>query len=177
MTKIEIKHRFEQNTLFACEAENLCQAVEKAVAYRANLAGANLDGANLAGARLAGANLGGANLGRAYLPGANLAGANLAGANLDGANLDGANLAGARLASETLIIAPISITNLTWPVLITHGYMHIGCQRHTHEDWKNFDEESIKKMHRRASEFWEAWREPLLAMCAKHRKQALQDQG
>ena len=162
MTKIEIKHRFEQNTLFACEAENLCQAVEKAVTDRANLAGANLAEANLDRANLAGANLARADLAEANLSGANLARANLAGANLDG---------------ETLIIAPISIANLTWPVLITHGYMRIGCQRHTHEDWKNFDEESIKKMHGRASEFWEIWKEPLLAMCAKHYEEAMKVKG
>ena len=48
MTKIEIKHRFEQNTLFACDAENMRQAVEKAVADRIYLDGASLAGANLA---------------------------------------------------------------------------------------------------------------------------------
>lgn len=142
MTKIEIKHRFQQNTLFVCDAENMCQAVEKAAADRANL-----DGANLA---------------RANLDGANLAGANLAGANLDG---------------ETLIIAPISVANLTWPILITHRYMRIGCQRHSHEEWKSFDEESIKKMEGRANEFWEVWKEPLLAMCTKHYEEAMKVKG
>jgi hypothetical protein len=163
--KIEIKCRFSGSILFSHEAEDnsVKLTLEAAVSARANLAGANLARANLDGANLDGANLAGANLDGAYL-----AGANLDGANLDGANLDGAYLAGANLDGEVLTKAPISILNLTWPVLITEGFMRIGCQRHSHEKWRAFDDDSIARMESRAIEFWAQWKAPLLAMCDNH---------
>jgi len=63
----KIVSRFDERTLYECEAESLLEALEDAVKSGANLRGA-------------------------YLRGANLDGANLRGAYLDGANLDGANL-------------------------------------------------------------------------------------
>ena len=102
MAIIEIKNRFTGNVLWSGEAESLRDAVEKAVAARADLAGANLAGANLAGADLAGAYLDFANLARVNLYGANLDGADLAGANLAGADLADANLADAYLAGANL---------------------------------------------------------------------------
>ena len=148
--KIEIKCRFSGSILFSHEVEGNTTrlTLEAAVSARANLDGANLDGANLDGANLAGANLARAYLAHAYL----------AGANLDGANLDG----------EILTKAPISILNLTWPVLITEGFMRIGCQRHSHEEWKSFDDGAIQSMEDRATEFWAQWKLPLLAMCDTH---------
>jgi uncharacterized protein YjbI with pentapeptide repeats len=97
-----------------------------------------------------------------------LDGANLDGANLDGANLDGANLDGANLDGEILTRAPISILNLVWPILITEGFMRIGCQRHSHEEWRSFDNAAIRRMESRATEFWARWKIPLLAMCDNH---------
>src|SRR6185437_11274668 len=98
--------------MFSCELDaeiagksyslQLGFAVKKAVAARANLAGANLARADLADANLAGANLAGANLARANLADANLAGANLADADLARAYLAGANLADAYLARAYL---------------------------------------------------------------------------
>jgi hypothetical protein len=59
---IEIRHRFTDNVMFARDAENMREAIEKAVSAGANLARANLAGAYLAGANLAGANLDGETL-------------------------------------------------------------------------------------------------------------------
>ena len=159
--KIEIKCRFGGAVLFSHEQEEntLPLTVEAAVKARANLDGANLDGANLAGASLDGANLDGASLAGAYLDGASLAGANLARASLAGASLDG----------EALTKAPLSVLNLTWPVLITEGYMRIGCQRHTHEEWRSFDDAAIAEMEPRAADFWGRWGQALLAMCDAHK--------
>lgn len=80
-------------------------------------------------------------------------------ANLDGANLDG----------KTLTKPPISLINLTWPVLITDGYMRIGCQRHTHDEWRAFDNSVIAAMEPRAADFWGRWGAVLLAMCDAHK--------
>ena len=97
----EIKHRFTGNVLFACDAENMKEAVLRAHKENANLGDANLRGANLRGANLGGADLRGANLYGADLGGANLGDANLGDANLGGADLYGANLGeGRKLAGE-----------------------------------------------------------------------------
>ena len=133
-------------------------AVKWGVNTRANLSGANLAGAYLAGAYLAGANLAGANLAGAYLDGANLARANLDRAYLAGANLDG----------EKISKAPLSLLNLRWSVLVSDGYLRIGCQRHGHARWAEFSDSVIAKMDPYALDFWRAWKAPLLAMCAAH---------
>ncbi len=103
----------------------------------------------------------------AYLTGADLAGADLAGAYLTGADLGGANLDG-----ETLTSTPISITNLHWPVLITQGYMRIGCKRFTHSEWADFDNAQIAEMDDRALVLWNKWKVSLLAMCDAIRGEA-----
>ena len=89
-------------------------------------------------------------------------------ANLAGANLARANLYGANLYGEALTKAPLSLLNLTWPVLITEGYMRIGCQRHAHSEWADFDSAAIGRMESRASYFWTQWRDVLLTMCKQH---------
>jgi uncharacterized protein YjbI with pentapeptide repeats len=159
----------------------------------AYLRGANLSGANLFGANLSGAYLHGADLSGAYLRGADLHGAYLRGADLrdadlrdadlrdadlrgaylrdadlHGAYLRDADLHGAYLRGEISPKTPISILNLKWDILITEGYMRIGCQRHTHADWEAFTDEAIADMESRASEFWKANREWLLAACKAH---------
>ena len=168
--KIEIKHRCNPSVLFSHEVEgNTIYLTLKAAVYAcANLHGADLSNADLHGANLSNADLRGADLRGAYLHGANLSGAYLRGANLHGADLHGADLSGAYLRGEILTSSPISILNLTWPILITEGFMQIGCQRHSHEKWKSFDDADIQLMENRALEFWAQWKLPLLAMCDAH---------
>ena len=94
------------------EAENVREAVEKAVADGENLNGALLNGASLNGASLNwaslnwasldGASLNGASLNWASLDGASLNGASLDGASLNWASLDGASLDGASLNGKPL---------------------------------------------------------------------------
>ena len=88
--KIEIKHRWTGEIIFAHEAEenSVKITLRAAIEARANLTGAGLTGADLRGANLTGANLTGANLRGANLTGANLTGADLTGADLTGANVD-----------------------------------------------------------------------------------------
>jgi hypothetical protein len=149
MAKTQILHRYTGAVLFECEvpAEHSGMAVryalEKAVAD-----GASLDGASLRCA--------------------SLDGASLDGATLDGASLDGASLRSASLDGEILTRTPLSINHTTWPILITEGYMRIGCQRHTHAEWAAFDDDAIARMESRAPAFWDQWREPLMAMCKAH---------
>ena len=95
--------------------------------------------------------------------------ADLRGANLQGANLRGANLLGANLQGEILKSAPVIMSGLAWNVLITNAFMTIGCQRHRHEEWFNFDEHQISSMHSGALEFWNKTKVSLLEMCAAQR--------
>ena len=112
--KTQIKDRFTGAVLFECDTPDnvssglaVRDALEKAVASRANLSRANLSRADLSRADLSGANLSGANLSGADLSRADLSGANLSRANLYGANLYGADLSGAKNAE--LVIAQTRI--------------------------------------------------------------------
>ena len=161
----QIKSRYDNSVLFECEAKSIKECLVEAVSKNFNLRGANLRGANLSDAYLRSAYLSSANLRGANLSSADLSGANLSSAYLSSANLRGANLSGANLSGEILTKPPISILNLTWDILITDGYMKIGCQRHTHAEWEAFDDEAISDMESRASEFWKANRDWLLGAC------------
>jgi uncharacterized protein YjbI with pentapeptide repeats len=117
--------------------------------YKANLFGADLRGANLSEANLSGANLSEANLSGAYLHGANLSNANLSEANLYKANLNGASLHGANLHGANLSYANLSKADLAniigknilvfkykmHPAYYVDGYIHIGCEYRSVEDW------------------------------------------
>ncbi|MCJ0829844.1 pentapeptide repeat-containing protein, partial [Acinetobacter sp. NIPH1876] len=130
----------------------------------ADLRGANLRGANLRGANLYDANLRGADLYDADLRDADLRGANLRGANLRGANLRGANLRGANLYDAKA--APLVVYGLCWDVVISGtGKMIIGCQEHSIEAWKEFNDELISSMDSNALDFWNQHKTMLLNMC------------
>ncbi len=161
---IEIKHRWTGSVLFSIETENFKLAVEAAVKGDANLGGANLGGANLGGAYMRGADLRGANLG----------GANLGGAYMRGADLRGADMRGAKIRDDiTVQQAPIQITGLYWDVTIWDHHMQIGCEFHSHEKWRGFDNEAIAEMSgTSARRFWDAHRETLLALCVHHAETA-----
>jgi uncharacterized protein YjbI with pentapeptide repeats len=163
--KIEIKSRYNDSVLFAHEADENTLKITLLMAMKAS---ADLRGANLRGADLDGANLRGANLDGADLRGANLDGADLRGASLRGADLDGANLDGADLDGEKLKINPIKLTGMTYWVLISDGFMRIGCQRHSHAKWAEFTDEQIDDMDSSASKFWAQRKDALLAMCKVH---------
>ena len=195
---MEIKHRrFTNNVLYACDAANMKDAVERAVRekanldgadlggvdlygadlygadlYGANLRGASLYGANLRGASLSGANLIGADLYGANLYGADLYGASLSGASLSGASLSGANLSGANIDGEIVKINPLSIAGLHWQVLITDGFMRIGCKRFSHAEWAAFDDFAIAAMDGEAAAFWADQKIALLALCSSHANRA-----
>ncbi|MEW7882157.1 pentapeptide repeat-containing protein, partial [Acinetobacter baumannii] len=91
--------------------------------------------------------------------GANLSGADLSGADLFGANLRGADLSGAKAS-------PLIVYGLRWDVIINGlGKMRIGCQEHSVEDWKSFDDARITRMDSEALEFWNQHKSMLLNMC------------
>jgi len=179
MAMYQIKRWLTGAVLFECDVPDAHSgmaarfALEKATQSGANLSGADLSCANLYGANLSGANLYGADLYGADLYGAdlscaNLYGANLSGANLYGADLYGADLYGAKIDGEEIKKLPVQIGGLAWDVLITEGFMRIGCQRHTHEAWAEFGPDEIHDMAGDATEFWEQWKAILLSICKEH---------
>ena len=121
---------------------------------------ADLNRANLSGAYLRDADLNRADLSGAVLRGADLSGADLHGANLHGAYLSGAYLRDADLNDTVGNMRHIKSLHLeTWPITYTTEVIQIGCQCHTIEEWKQFDNEAIRKMDEDALEFWSKWKD------------------
>ena len=170
--KITIKARFSDAILFEGEYESIRHAVESAIKSNHNLYGADLRGANLCGADLRDADLRGADLRDADLRDADLRGANLRGANLCDADLCGADLRGANLRGEKLVVTPIVMTGMRWQVMITAEYLTIGCERHTHGEWRSFDRVEISKMDKGAWDWWQQHKDALLALCEINAAQA-----
>jgi hypothetical protein len=125
----------------------------------ADLRGANLRGADLGYAELGYAELGYADLGYADLRDADLGYANLRDADLRGANLRGADLRGADLLCMGDMEFIFTMQFDRWPIGFTRDTLQIGCQRHSIDDWKNFDDEKIRKMDTTAFDWWCKWKD------------------
>ena len=142
MNKIEIKNRFNGDVIYSYECKN---NTLKITCVKAVLDKIGLYGADLRGADLRGADLRGADLRDAYLHGADLYGADLRGADLLG--------------------AAIVIYGMMWPIQITKNCIKIGCQSHTLDDWVDFDDDKISKMHDNALEFWKENKDFIINKC------------
>ena len=105
---------------------------------RADLRGANLSRADFSRAYLSGANLSGADLSGAYLRGADLSGADFSRADLRGANLRDADLRRADLSGADLSGADGNFVAGYYGkhhATAAGGYICIGCERHTYQEW------------------------------------------
>ena len=138
----------------------------------ADLHYANLIYADLHYANLSYADLSSANLSSADLSSADLRSANLRSADLSSADLSYADLRSAYIDGEKITKNPLSITGLYYRCLITDGYMRLGCKRYTHAEWSEFNDSEIEEMDSHATEFWNQWKLPLLAMCKQHAEEA-----
>ncbi len=107
-----ILNRLTGAVIWSGEAETVKDALNAAIAARANLSWANLSRANLSGADLSGADLSWANLSGANLSRANLSRANLSRADLSGADLSWADLSGANLSRANLCPVIVLLSNL-----------------------------------------------------------------
>ena len=138
--KFEIKHRFNGSILFTMETESIRLALEAAVKSGAYLRDAYLDGADLRGA------------------------------HLDGADLRGADLRGAKIRDGIEIKqAPIQVIGLTWFVIIWDAHMQIGCEFHSHAEWRKFTKaEWVKMGGKDADKFRIAHKAAIMALCDSH---------
>ena len=83
------------------------------------------------------------------------------------ADLSSANLSYADLSSAIGNMKHIkSLQTETYYITYTSNVIQIGCQRHTIEEWKNFDDETIRKMDSKALEWWTKWK-PILMQIIK----------
>ena len=102
---------------------------------------------------------------KAVLDKISLRGANLRGADLRGADLRDADLRGADLRGAYLRDTAIVIYGMMWPIQITKNCIKIGCQSHTLDDWVDFDDDKISKMHDNALEFWKENKDFIINKC------------
>ena len=171
---IQIKNRWTLEVIFESKKETIKEAVEEAVENNADLRYADLSNADLSNANLRYADLSNANLRYADLRYANLRYADLRYADLRYADLKYADLSDTNLRSVNLSNANLSDTNLRcvgdmkyiktmqidrYKIGFTVDTLQIGCQRHSIEDWKNFDDEKINSMDSGALEWWNKWKD------------------
>ena len=146
---------------------------------RANLRNANLSNVDLHGADLRSADLRSADLRSADLRNAgfryadfryaDLRNVSLYGADLGNVNLYGADLRNADLRNVTLngVFGNMkhvkSLQIEKYCITYTSEILQIGCQRHTIEEWKNFNNKSILEMDgKRALEWWNKWKQIIM---------------
>jgi len=170
LREIDLQGAFLQRAILR-ETDLRGTNLQEANLREANLQSANLQEADLQGANLREADLRGANLREADLRGAYLQGANLQEAFLQGAILRGADFREAKFENTTygkgvpISKEPIQIIGLRWFVMIFDEHMKIGCEFHSFDEWENFTDERIDKMHREALTFWKGNKKRLLDIC------------
>ena len=69
----------------------------------------------------------------------------------------------ANLNGSDLII----ITWPHWETYITPGHIRIGCQSHSLDEWKNFNDDQIEKMSSLALDFWKQNKELIIGLCER----------
>jgi len=106
------------------------------------------------------ANLNYANLNYSDLSNADLYYANFSNANLSNADLSSASLWGAignrREIKSTQIEA--------YSIAYTFDRLQIGCENHSIEEWRSFDDDTIAEMDCGALLFWEKWKDFIFQM-------------
>ena len=101
------------------------------------------------------------NLRKADLWGSNLREADLRGSNLWKADLRGADLTGVNLWNTIGNMREIKSMQIdTYCIAWTKNRLQIGCENHSVEEWKNFDDEIIKDMDGgRGLLWWKKWKD------------------
>ncbi len=73
-------------------------------------------------------------------------------------------------------VTPVHISGLDYIVTITDSHMMIGCELHSHDDWRSFDNRRILEMDGKcAAKFWDAHGTYLLALCDHQKAKASKD--
>jgi len=125
----------------------------------ANLSSANLSYADLSSANLSYADLSSANLSYADIRYADLSSTNLSSANLSYADLSSAS-SGNNIEVKTLQLGE-------YYTVISAYKVCVGCQSHTLEEWKGFDDRAILEMDGKDGLiWWKQWRDVICQVAA-----------
>jgi len=104
--------------------------------------------------------------------GGNFCGGDFCGGDFWGGDFRGGNFRGGDFRGGAIKIKPQTLYGLRWRIIIVDDRMEIGCQRHTHAQWKKFSDADIGAMDSYALEFWKENKSFLLAACSAHAKRA-----
>lgn len=142
---------------------------------KAKLVGINLQEATITNSCLRRGNLEKANLSQAVITDSdfyrtNLSCTDLVEANVTNTNFFGANLFRTDLSKSFFRDNDIRYTigngkeiqtmcHYQWVVTFTKTDLAIGCQQHTHEEWKNFTDFQIEEMDLKALAWWKKWKD------------------
>ena len=133
---------------------------------RLNLSGTDLSWVDLRNTDLRNADLIGADLRCADLRNADLRNADLRNADLTWTDLRWVNLSGT--LGDGVEIKSLNIG--TYPITYTKDIVNIGCESHTLEEWKAFDDEEIKKMDSQALAWWKLNRDIVISLVERETK-------
>jgi uncharacterized protein YjbI with pentapeptide repeats len=134
--------------------------------------GGNFWGGNFLGGDFWGGYFRGGNFRGGDFRGGNFWGGNFRGGNFLGGDFRGGDFWGGDFRGGAIKIKPQTLYGLHWRIIIVDDRMEIGCQRHTHAEWKKFTDAEISAMDSYALEFWKENKSFLLAACAAHAKRA-----
>jgi hypothetical protein len=68
-------------------------------------------------------------------------------------------------------VSPINVRGMFYNVTIIDAYMKIGCEKHTFDQWEEYDDRRILEMDgKSALKFWKENKTILMAMCRNHEK-------
>lgn len=107
---------------------------------------------------------------RAFSAGVSLSGADLRGADLRGADLRGADLRGASYGENIPVTKPpLQLLGLSYDIFIFDTHIKIGCELHSADEWRNFDDRRIAEMDgKKALEWWRAYKPLVMSMADAH---------
>ena len=65
--------------------------------------------------------------------------------------------------------ALLSLNGLRWPVSTDGKSIQIGCQHHSVDEWRAFDDRMIAKMDEEALTFWKKYKKTVLGLAEVRR--------
>jgi len=150
----------------------------KTIARNTDFSGSTLDDCDMSYGDYRGSNFSRCSAKRTKFTGSNLRGCNTVKMLIDGESLIGVdtrmvNLKGSIIDGEEVKKQPIVINGLPWFVLITDNYMRLGCERHTHQDWKNMKIKDMEKIGEIAVYIFQKYSSLLFTLCDLHSNTAI----
>lgn len=196
---VEIRNRFNGSVIHSLETQTkpyklaLAEVVMDALSKGIELNDASLGRVNLSNKDLRKSNLKHCDLSRATLVNTDLRGADLEGSVLSLSRLSGANFNGANLKDVIFLGADFGsgvdaynykfdrdVVQLRFTgqlVTIWQGYMTIGCECHTIQEWFSFSDERLNEMHGKPLDLFNQWKQIFLDIATSTNRLKLPQQS